>query len=298
MHRTSYLGPVMGDVRQETMRQVLLRFLAVYLTVCAAHSSHGDMTDAEMRSQLDQAGIKYQSHYAGHLHLTDISDLSHLKGMPLSSLYIARTKVSDLSPLAGMQLTSLMMFGTRVADLSPLKGMPLVELTCEGSLVSDLTPLMGMPLKVLRFSPPQITNGMDVVRQIKTLESICELPAAVFWRNYDLGCIARGQSDISSTLISKQGRPWEGPFPVGVGAKTFGYDGIVIYRDGNPWSGGVPGGGGSVDHWFITGYSNGVVISKITVREFYEGKKEGERAEPSAAPLPRAPETGHSEGEH
>ena len=39
--------------------------------------------------------------------------------------------MSDLSPLKGMPLTTLNCGGTRVSDLSPLKGMPLKALGCD-----------------------------------------------------------------------------------------------------------------------------------------------------------------------
>lgn len=87
-----------------------------------------------------------------------LSDLSPLTGMRLTSLNIAGTRVSDLSPLSGMPLTILECQGTQVADLSPLKGMPLSVLYCYTSPVSDLMPLKGMPLTVLAFGGTPVSD--------------------------------------------------------------------------------------------------------------------------------------------
>ncbi len=78
-----------------------------------------------------------------------LSDLSPLKDMRLTSLFCFGTKVSDLSPLKGMPLTNLSCHSTQVSDLSPLKGMPLTNLSCYHTQVSDLSPLKGMPLTLL-----------------------------------------------------------------------------------------------------------------------------------------------------
>jgi hypothetical protein len=82
-------------------------------------------------------------------HRNKFSDLSPLKGMPLTTLDCSHTQVSDLSPLRGMLLTFLHCGGTPVSNLSPLKGMPLTLLRCECTKASDLSPLAGMPLSIL-----------------------------------------------------------------------------------------------------------------------------------------------------
>jgi serine/threonine protein kinase len=78
-----------------------------------------------------------------------LTDLSPLKGMPLTKLNCGSTAVSDLSPLRGMRLTVLACWGCRISDLSPLQGMSLESLFCQGTQVSDLSPLKGMPLSHL-----------------------------------------------------------------------------------------------------------------------------------------------------
>ncbi|MGA2622049.1 MAG: SUMF1/EgtB/PvdO family nonheme iron enzyme, partial [Thermoguttaceae bacterium] len=124
---------------------------------------------------------------------TPISDLSPLRGMPLEGLNCEATPISDLSPLEGMPLRSLACDGTPVSDLSPLKGMPLTELICCGSPhLSDLSPLDGMNLTTILFTPKNVTKGLDVIRQMKSLKTIglnshFKVPPDEFWKKYDAG---------------------------------------------------------------------------------------------------------------
>lgn len=89
---------------------------------------------------------------------TQVTDLSALRGMPLEHLWFAATDVSDLSPLKGMPLKHLLIWGTKVADLSPLTGMPLTELNIASTLVADLSPLKGMPLDHVVFNHTPIVD--------------------------------------------------------------------------------------------------------------------------------------------
>ena len=123
---------------------------------------------------------------------TNISDLSPLKGMPLAYLGCGSTQVFDLSPLKGMRLTELHFNGTHVSDLSPLKGMPLEAVQCDGAPVSDLSALQGMSLAMITFTPRNITKGLEVIRQMKSLKAIGiewdqAPPTAEFWQKYDAG---------------------------------------------------------------------------------------------------------------
>jgi serine/threonine protein kinase/Leucine-rich repeat (LRR) protein len=87
-----------------------------------------------------------------------LSDLSPLKGIPLTRMDCGWTKVSDLSPLEGMPLVDLNCGTTHVSDLSPLRGMPLTLLGCEATNVLDLSPLKGMPLKILSCHSTQLND--------------------------------------------------------------------------------------------------------------------------------------------
>jgi Leucine-rich repeat (LRR) protein len=111
-----------------------------------------------------------------------VQDLTPLQGMPLSTLTLNHTRVADLTPLKGMPLTNLYLDATRVRDLSPLQGMSLARLQLSETPVRDLSPLQGMNLTILRFSPKNISKGMEVVRQMKTLQTINDMPSVEFWK--------------------------------------------------------------------------------------------------------------------
>ncbi len=123
-----------------------------------------------------------------------VQDLEPLKGMPLTSLSLGDTKVRDLEPLKGMPLTSLSLDRCgQIRDLTPLKGMPLKELRIyHGNGVTNLKPLQGMQLEDIRLTPHSITEGLDIVRNMKSLKTIgiewnAAWPAAEFWARYDKG---------------------------------------------------------------------------------------------------------------
>jgi hypothetical protein len=123
---------------------------------------------------------------------TSVADLSPLKGMPLAYLGCGSTQVFDLSPLEGMPLAELHFNRTHVSDVSPLKRMPLDEVQCDGTPVSDLSALRGMSLTTITFTPRNINQGLDVIRQMKSLKAVGiewdqESPPAEFWTKYDAG---------------------------------------------------------------------------------------------------------------
>lgn len=145
---------------------------------------------------------------------TKVSDLTPLKGMPLTILDCRNTLVSDLTPLQGVSLKKLSFSGTKVSDLSPLTGMKLPTLWIDHTLVSDLTPLIGMPivelglnetpisdlsplktikLKKIAITPKNISKGMDVLRQMKSIQIIGidyyseSFSSKDFWKKYDAG---------------------------------------------------------------------------------------------------------------
>lgn len=82
---------------------------------------------------------------------TRISDLSPLRGLPLRWLSIEGTDVSDLEPLRQLKLESLNLNHTKVENLGALNGMPLQHLMAQRLPVRDLTPLAGLPLRYLNL---------------------------------------------------------------------------------------------------------------------------------------------------
>jgi Leucine-rich repeat (LRR) protein len=137
---------------------------------------------------------------------TRVRDLSPLAAMPLAALNCMDTQVGDLTPLAAVPLTHLECYNAPVSDLSPLKGKNMEWLNIDSTQVSDLSPISGMQLagvllyntKVTDLSPlktiPHLKflectyNPMrdrEILRSIKTLEKINDMPVAEFWKKQD-----------------------------------------------------------------------------------------------------------------
>jgi hypothetical protein len=100
--------------------------------------------------------------------------LAHFKDCKnLKHPYVDRTQVGD-------------------AGLAQLKGIPLRALSIDNTAITDLTPLRGMPLEEIRLTPKNITRGLDILRDMKSLKTIgirwrTAWPAAEFWQRYDKG---------------------------------------------------------------------------------------------------------------
>jgi internalin A len=124
---------------------------------------------------------------------TDVEDLKPLEGMPLAFLWLNETPVSDVSPLAGCpRLMSLTLHRTQVSDLSPLSDLGLKRLHIGETPVTDLTPLRGLALTRLIFTPSRIQKGLEIVREMESLEELGttfenRMPPEVFWHLYDTG---------------------------------------------------------------------------------------------------------------
>jgi serine/threonine-protein kinase len=138
-----------------------------------------------------------------------VADLTPLRGMPLEGLRCSQTKVSDLSPLVGMPLKDLECNGCPIVNLTPLHGMSLYILLCHRTSVNDLSPLKGMPLTKADFGETKVTDlspirnaplnelrcdfdpkrDTEILRSIKTLEKINDLPVAEFWKRVEAGKI-------------------------------------------------------------------------------------------------------------
>ncbi|HTU18195.1 MAG TPA: protein kinase [Gemmataceae bacterium] len=119
-----------------------------------------------------------------------IMDWTPLRGMPLNSLVLQGCEqIKDLTALQGLPLTSLSLQGCRgIKSLEPLRDMPLTHLRIwQCDQVTDLTPLEGMKLTYVYFSPRAATTGVDILRRMKSLTTINDLPAETFWKKYDAG---------------------------------------------------------------------------------------------------------------
>jgi serine/threonine protein kinase len=125
---------------------------------------------------------------------TQVADISPITSTPVRYLFISGTLVSDLSPLRVMQLSVLYCDSTNISSLSPIAGMPLYELLCNDTYVSDLSALKGMELKMLAFTPTRVAQGIDTIRQMKSLRTLGiswnakdRLSPDEFWKRYDAG---------------------------------------------------------------------------------------------------------------
>jgi hypothetical protein len=99
-----------------------------------------------------------------------VSTLEPLRGMPLTAIACADNDIKDLAPLKGMKLLQLVCDNNPITDLSPISGMPIWKLGIKETKVVDLTPLEDMKLQDFVFSPDKITKGIDIVRNMKTIQ--------------------------------------------------------------------------------------------------------------------------------
>ena len=99
--------------------------------------------DCKALTDLNLAGTKVSD--VGLAHFKDCKNLKHL--------YLDRTQVGD-------------------AGLANFKGMPLMALNIDDTAITDLTPLQGMPLEDIRLTPKNITQGLDILRDMKSLKTI------------------------------------------------------------------------------------------------------------------------------
>jgi serine/threonine protein kinase len=119
-----------------------------------------------------------------------IEDLTPLVGIRLAFLDLnGCAGVEDLAPLKDMGFSDLNLNGCRqVKDLQPLRGMSLNTLRLTGcDHITDLTPLEEMKLAQIWFEPRIVKKGVDILRKMKRLARINDLPTEEFWKWYDAG---------------------------------------------------------------------------------------------------------------
>ncbi len=122
-----------------------------------------------------------------------IEDLDPIRGMPLQSVAFDHcTKVRDIGPLQGMPLEYVSLGYTDIRDLEVLKNIPIKNLAIQKTGVTDLTPLRGMNLQMILFTPKSITTGIEVLREMTSLQQIGidyedYTNPADFWARYDKG---------------------------------------------------------------------------------------------------------------
>jgi Leucine-rich repeat (LRR) protein len=160
------------------------------------------LTDGTWDVSLDRTGITDLTILRGapisvlSLGGNGITDLSSLRGMPLKELVLWNTKVADLSPLQGMRIEMLWLDATPVSDLSPLHGMPLTKLKLKScSQLTDLSPLADAKELIQLVLPPN-AREIEFLRNLSKLKLLSfeedparnwqpDKTAAEFWNEYD-----------------------------------------------------------------------------------------------------------------
>jgi formylglycine-generating enzyme required for sulfatase activity len=156
---------------------------------------NGLLADLKSLREMNLAGLIYLNlatttvSDAGLIPFKDCKALTHvdLPGRRVSDAGLTRFKDCKA-------LTFLNLEGTQVGDagLAHFKGTSLKSLWIDDTGITDLTPLQGMPLEDIRLSPKNITQGLDILRAMKSLKTIGIhwdqfWPAAEFWDRYDKG---------------------------------------------------------------------------------------------------------------
>ena len=139
-----------------------------------------------------------------------VADISPLRALPsLRRLYCGsrvpgqRGQLANLSPLRGIQLTTLWLDWCRVEDLSPLEAMPLIELACMGNFIKDLRPCNGMPLQSCYCHTNQIVD-LTPLRSRHLRHLNCGLNPIQNWdavRGMRLESLTAFQTDLSDLTI-------------------------------------------------------------------------------------------------
>jgi serine/threonine protein kinase len=131
--------------------------------------------------KIDLTVLKEMPLTALWLNYTAVENLSPLSGLPLTTLGLRNTPVTDLTPLKGMPLQNLEIEQTRVKDLSALKGAKLETFHYNGTLLEDVSVLKDMPLRQVTCDFRRERDEV-VLRAIQTLQTINGKPAAQFWK--------------------------------------------------------------------------------------------------------------------
>lgn len=117
--------------------------------------TYGDLAQVERLALVGNEVLEDPSSYSyymndmtGDTSRGDVSDLSLLASMPnLGQVWLCRQQITDLSPLEGLPLTTLVLCDNYIEDLSPLSSLTgLNTLWLGGNTPSDLTPLAGLTM--------------------------------------------------------------------------------------------------------------------------------------------------------
>ena len=146
--------------------------------------TYGDLEQVERLALVGNEVLEDPSSYSyymndmtGDTSRGDVSDLSLLASMPnLEEVWLCRQQITDLSPLEGLPLTTLVLCDNYIEDLSPLSSLTgLTTLWLGGNTPSDLTPLAGLTmLRNLNLDGA----GDDRLTPLDSLAPLAGLPLA------------------------------------------------------------------------------------------------------------------------
>jgi len=148
-----------------------------YMGDTTGDTSYGDVSDLSLLASMPNLTEVW-------LCRQQITDLSPLEGLPITTLVLCDNAIEDLSILAGCQvvdlrlhtgqvslegagelprLRNLGLFSSKVTDLSPLAQADLLETFCfNGPAVPDFSPLAGLPRLNLVLVPQSMTAAAEL----------------------------------------------------------------------------------------------------------------------------------------
>ena len=87
-----------------------------------------------------------------------VREIRHLRGMPLSRLYLEYTLVESLQELRDAALVELRLNGSPVRSLDGLEGQPLVDLYAVGTQINNISALKNTQLRQLWLSESPVSD--------------------------------------------------------------------------------------------------------------------------------------------
>lgn len=93
----------------------------------------------------------------------------------------------DIGCLHGLKIRVLGIGYSKVRDLTPLVNCPLVYIDICSNQVTDVRPLTNTPLRVIDLTPNLVSNTIESLRGLETIQTINLLEVNKFWTEWDQG---------------------------------------------------------------------------------------------------------------
>lgn len=137
-----------------------------------------NLTDGDLQSLKEFSSLKSLSLVS----CPNVTKLNFMKDVTINALTLSDLDIDDLGPLAGSSLKILHLGPCPVKDVTPLRNVPLKTLTLNlCPEITNVAPLAGMPLESFGM-PPNATEGLDAIRNMKSLKTINNLNPEQYWR--------------------------------------------------------------------------------------------------------------------